>query len=190
MMNTRLKYVLTGIFNGYIESLRKVILMLLANSAKCLLCEDHIYSGNRHDFKSCACGNISVDGGMEYQRRSVKNNLENGNKSYIDTSIEWPTPLVESFIETAPYANGNNKNDVLKVFRDEVDRHGFSFCYYDGNTKPRERALMSVVSQESIEKAIDRAVTWTTENGRNKLGLICSIARELRDENISLKAKK
>ena len=39
---------------------------LLVNSAKCLLCQDVILSRSVHDFRSCKCGNISVDGGREY----------------------------------------------------------------------------------------------------------------------------
>ena len=42
------------------------------NGAKCLLCGDEIYSRHRHDFKTCTCGNLSVDGGLDYIRRCVK----------------------------------------------------------------------------------------------------------------------
>lgn len=38
------------------------------NSAKCLKCNDEIESFHRHDFKHCSCGNIFVDGGLEYTR--------------------------------------------------------------------------------------------------------------------------
>ena len=42
---------------------------IIQNEAQCRKCGDIIWSGNRHDFKSCKCGAISVDGGMEYIRR-------------------------------------------------------------------------------------------------------------------------
>lgn len=42
---------------------------LTRNAAKCLKCNTVIESKYRHDFVTCPCGNISVDGGLEYQRR-------------------------------------------------------------------------------------------------------------------------
>lgn len=39
------------------------------NQAKCLLCGDVITSQNRHDFVSCSCGKLSVDGGSWYSKR-------------------------------------------------------------------------------------------------------------------------
>lgn len=42
------------------------------NSAKCLMCQDEIVSTHGHDFVTCSCGNISIDGGNEYHRRSFK----------------------------------------------------------------------------------------------------------------------
>lgn len=55
---------------------------IVRNSAKCLECDDEIESKRRHDFVTCKCGNISVDGGKDYLRRSYKK-LE----TYEDTSI-------------------------------------------------------------------------------------------------------
>jgi hypothetical protein len=37
-------------------------------------CKDVIESVHRHDFLSCSCGSISVDGGKEYLRRVGKFN--------------------------------------------------------------------------------------------------------------------
>lgn len=42
---------------------------LTRNSAKCLACGDEIESRHRHDFRSCSCGLLSVDGGLDYARR-------------------------------------------------------------------------------------------------------------------------
>ena len=46
-----------------------VLEKITKNSAKCLLCGDVLVSEHRHDFKSCSCGNLSVDGGNDYIRR-------------------------------------------------------------------------------------------------------------------------
>ena len=45
---------------------------LLLNAAQCLSCQEVIVSTHRHDFKSCKCGSVSVDGGLEYIRRAFK----------------------------------------------------------------------------------------------------------------------
>lgn len=38
------------------------------NIAQCLSCHDVIESKSRHDFVSCKCGAIFVDGGRDYLR--------------------------------------------------------------------------------------------------------------------------
>lgn len=42
--------------------------MILRNSIKCNHCNDEIESKHRHDFVTCKCGKISVDGGKDYGR--------------------------------------------------------------------------------------------------------------------------
>lgn len=42
------------------------------NAAYCFECKDVIESKHRHDFRSCSCGNVMVDGGREYLRRCYK----------------------------------------------------------------------------------------------------------------------
>ena len=41
---------------------------IIKNSAKCKKCGDVIESKHRHDFVSCKCGAIAVDGGTDYIR--------------------------------------------------------------------------------------------------------------------------
>lgn len=43
------------------------------NASYCFDCDTLIVSFHRHDFRHCECGNISVDGGMDYIRRSAIN---------------------------------------------------------------------------------------------------------------------
>lgn len=45
---------------------------ILRNRAKCLICGEIIESKTVHDYKTCSCGNLSVDGGLEYTKRGVK----------------------------------------------------------------------------------------------------------------------
>lgn len=43
---------------------------IVRNMAMCLGCSDVIESTFRHDFVTCTCGSLSVDGGHEYLKRS------------------------------------------------------------------------------------------------------------------------
>lgn len=55
---------------------------ILFNSIQCKHCEQIINSRHVHDFKSCRCGKVAVDGGLDYLART-------GNKrDYIEASIE------------------------------------------------------------------------------------------------------
>lgn len=47
--------------------------VVVVNKAQCAKCGDVIESVHRHDFRSCKCGSISVDGGKSYLKRSFKN---------------------------------------------------------------------------------------------------------------------
>ncbi len=42
---------------------------LLLNAIECIVCKDFVVSHHRHDFKTCKCGKVSADGGLEYRRR-------------------------------------------------------------------------------------------------------------------------
>ena len=57
-----------------------------ANQAKCKKCQDVIRSKNRHDFVTCKCGAISVDGGSWYARRVAKdlNDIEELSEDYTN----------------------------------------------------------------------------------------------------------
>ena len=46
---------------------------IIKNAAKCAKCGDEIESKYRHDFASCKCGAIFVDGGKDYIRRGAEN---------------------------------------------------------------------------------------------------------------------
>lgn len=42
---------------------------LKRNAARCLKCNTVVESKHRHDFVRCPCGNLLVDGGLDYARR-------------------------------------------------------------------------------------------------------------------------
>ena len=46
--------------------------IIISNRGKCLLCGDIIESKHVHDYVTCKCGNLSVDGGRDYLKRGFK----------------------------------------------------------------------------------------------------------------------
>ena len=55
------------------------------NAIKCLGCGDTIFSRSRHDFRTCTCKNLSIDGGFDYSKVSF--NPEVGYE-HIDLDID------------------------------------------------------------------------------------------------------
>jgi len=58
------------------ERRRKNIGDIWENAARCKICGEYIRSKNRHDFVSCGCGNVSVDGGSWYAKRAFHDNTQ------------------------------------------------------------------------------------------------------------------
>lgn len=67
---------------------------LKRNRAKCLKCGEIIESTHRHDFVTCSCGNLSVDGGLDYTRRGYRD----GEDSYEDLN-EYERETIEELFE-------------------------------------------------------------------------------------------
>lgn len=44
-----------------------------SNTAQCLICGDILRSTNLHDYVTCTCKNLSVDGGSWYLKRAATN---------------------------------------------------------------------------------------------------------------------
>lgn len=98
--------------------------MILQNEARCKACDDVIFSRHRHDFVSCKCGAVTLDGGMSYLRR-----------------VGRDLSLVE------------------------------------------ERCIE--IPDEAGHAAIE-AIRWAHDTGRNELGVLCAVARALRDHGVQL----
>ena len=48
------------------------MIKLIKNAAQCLGCGDVVVSKSRHDYVVCGCGNVAVDGGLDYMPMSVR----------------------------------------------------------------------------------------------------------------------
>ena len=47
-------------------------MIIIKNAIRCNKCGDVIESFYTHDFKTCKCGSVSVDGGHQYLKRGFK----------------------------------------------------------------------------------------------------------------------
>lgn len=92
--------------------------MIIQNAVSCLACGDFIVSKHRHDFVTCTCGAVSVDGGQEYLRRVG----DYGNA--VDLSWSLPDDVYNECAEAAQNAadTGRNKfgiaNAVMRTLRE------------------------------------------------------------------------
>ena len=62
------------------------------NKVRCNKCQSVIESKHRHQFVTCECGHVSVDGGKDYQKRAWNGNPDwfeidkNGKETYAQNS--------------------------------------------------------------------------------------------------------
>lgn len=65
--------------------------MIVKNAARCGKCGDVIESKHRHNFVSCTCGDIFVDGGRDYLRWGHREGATFINLSVTDDKTEVTT---------------------------------------------------------------------------------------------------
>ncbi len=136
-----------------------LVVMIVSNSVKCHKCGDEIWSAHVHDYKSCSCSNISIDGGNAYLRRGGAGLMDG---SYTDLSIDLPTDVVNACIEA-----WDRHHKVLFVL-------GELHC-----------AGYKIPHKKEIEWAAKDAVRWGEENDRNSRGIVYAIFRALRDKGVN-----
>ena len=78
--------------------------MIIQNAVTCMGCGDFIVSKHRHDFVTCTCGAISVDGGQAYLRRV--GDFTNA----VDHSWELPDELYRQCADAVEEAMDTNRN--------------------------------------------------------------------------------
>ena len=93
--------------------------MIVENAALCLSCGDMIVSKHRHDFVTCTCGAVSVDGGQEYLRRVG----DFGNA--MDLSWSLPDDVYKECAEAAQNAmdTGRNKFGIANAVMRKLREH-------------------------------------------------------------------
>ena len=101
---------------------------LVRNQAKCLGCGDVIVSRHTHDFVTCSCGALSVDGGISYARRAFDKDVP-----WEDLSIYSDTPV--------PMGEHRLENSTATLLR----THPEGACY-------GERCTIHAMSEHSMRK--------------------------------------
>jgi hypothetical protein len=93
------------------------------NRAKCRLCNEIIESLHQHDFQSCSCGEISVDGGTSYYRclaKDIKNFIRIGEN---DEEIEVRFKEEEEEEEKQPpkpLTSREEKLDEMRIMLEQL----------------------------------------------------------------------
>lgn len=90
---------------------------IVQNQVRCHKCGDEPYSAHRHDFKPCKCGNITVDGGLDYLRRIGTGVTDH---SYTELSYEMPEAAIADCQEAVKWGIDTGRNEfgiALAVIR-------------------------------------------------------------------------
>ena len=102
--------------------------MIIQNAVTCNRCGEFIVSKHRHDFVTCHCGAISVDGGQAYLRRvGGLGKMPDGRNIVTEMSWELPDELYKACADAAQEAIDTDRNKfgianaVMRKLR-EADR--------------------------------------------------------------------
>ena len=85
--------------------------MIILNRIKCLNCEEVLTSEHVHDYNPCQCGDVAVDGGLDYLKRVGTN--------YLDKSIEIPDELWSELVELLVEPNRESLEALLIRLEEE-----------------------------------------------------------------------
>lgn len=96
--------------------------VLVQNQIRCRACDDVIFSRHRHDFVTCKCGKVSVDGGMEYARRV-------GELDDMESQSVWvEKDHLDKWVAAVKWSAENGRNDLgtaLAVMRAMIETGHF-----------------------------------------------------------------
>jgi hypothetical protein len=141
--------------------------MIISNQGRCKLCGDTPFSAHRHDFSSCKCGEIAVDGGTSYLRR-VAGSFDN----FIEMSIEIKdeafkaiTAELDEAIEAGVFGPADFVVLTFKLLEDH-------------DIVPLVKEDIDVTT---IRRAAREGVDWALTTGRNGFGLLSAVMRHVRD---------
>lgn len=109
---------------------------ILQNKAQCLICGQVIESTHVHDYVTCSCGNLSVDGGNYYLKRSIKKMNE-----WKDTSVFYEETLEEKSLRIINY---NKPIPQAKKLVEEAFELAESILNYEHGVEPLYKVIGEV----------------------------------------------
>lgn len=128
--------------------------IIIKNVAECLVCHELVESTHVHDYRSCKCGAIAVDGGREYLRRSAKSFDLLVERSIVEHHpvSQWLTRnVVNAVIER------EDLDSIQSIVRKVLDR-GFAFqAPHDIMDALRELPFVKAMPYEDL-KAIETTI--------------------------------
>ena len=101
--------------------------IIMSNQIKCKVCGDEVFSVSRHNFRTCQCGLVSVDGGQVYLRRV-------GSRSdYEELSISWEEELVDKMVQdiSESIRTGRNSFGIACAVARTIRDSGYTLVEYD-----------------------------------------------------------
>ena len=125
---------------------------IISNKIKCKHCDDIIESTHVHDFKTCKCGTVSVDGGHEYLKRSFQSNDPNDDFEDLSLTLK-PCPFCDGEAEvvidkyeytTEIYVQCNEcfcKTDTYVNIRDRTDEECIKYAVEDWNRRVENKRV-------------------------------------------------
>jgi len=100
----------------------------MRNRAKCKLCKDVIESTHGHDYVTCNCGEISVDGGNNFYKCRAKNWInfiridDAENEIIIKTVDADQVSAVPEVLENISAPSKPTREELLQMFDDFIKR--------------------------------------------------------------------
>lgn len=87
-------------------------LRIIVNKIQCDNCKDIIVSNNVHDYKSCECGNVSIDGGHDYTKRGWSEGY-----TYTELTVysDAPFKIIRKELKWGTYGKTGTAIDVAYV---------------------------------------------------------------------------
>jgi len=134
--------------------------LVSSNKAKCLKCGDVIESFHIHDYRKCHCGNLSVDGGLDYIRRGFL-----GADTFEELSeYEIVHPRIGDKFSLGVPCLGNKAGAIGYVFNiykdfDYPDEFGIQVIFpngkYDGFSSDEQDSFLNFV-----EHSLEHSTYW------------------------------
>lgn len=125
--------------------------ILVYNAIQCKKCGDIIESVHRHNYVTCKCGTVSVDGGLDYQQTLFKGSTDD----YTNLAVysDEPFEKVREFAFRLGYGKPGAKDYGelrLTRFKDMTDNHlEQSIIYVEKkHPKPEQSIHLQLLKKE------------------------------------------